>query len=829
MEGYENQTISTQQGFFANIKDTYGQNTFSLVKQWANNTGKLANLKNRRIFLLKCRSRGLIPKHVNVHIKCMYPLQMDNHPFTKQVDKIEEKFKKSVLNLEIDITIWKLKNIDKEIEVTKNLLKNFIPQETFLHCLNENNTRYNVEFNKVKVTNLKKLQNLENERSEVCISTQDKFLYNFTDAVLPQDVRTMLSLGPKFGLPIKNSEIPIPTIIKDLEYCISRQVTTEQNKEIIRAQATNIITNHYCKNSKSQTTLQASLQHKEKLTKQFIKEHPRLWIMKSDKGNSTVVMEKEEYHTKVSEMLQDTSVYQPTRKDPTNRFQTRANDILKILKNEDLITANEEKSMKTTNAVPPRLYCLRKTHKPGLHLRPVVSCIGSPGYNLAKFLHNVLSPLATTFHFNIKDSFEFVELIQRKSIPDNYVLVSLDVVSLFTNIPKQLVKDIISKQYKFLSSYIEISKKMLLEIVDFCFDTSYFTFDQDIYLQKDGTAMGNPASPILANLVMNYVVTEVTQKLPFSLPFFYIFVDDSCLAAPADELDFLLTTFNSFHRSLQFTMEVETDGKLCFLDTEVHRETDGSISTNWYSKPSSSGRILNFLSNHPTSNKVGIINGLLYRATKLSSQKFHNENMKKIKTLLRNNNYPTKFVNISINKFNNKTPSLRDNSKKYYKFPYIEGLSQQVKRCFKDMNTELAFYNVKTTKGFFTRLKDPTPTAKQSNLIYHIPCECGKSYVGQTKQYLERRIRQHKNDCRNDKRYDAEKTALSKHHFDLQHNFRFQDTTILDNEPNYSKRLISEMIQIHLHDTINLRTDVRGLSTLYCNLLDKYKSQTNKK
>lgn len=84
------------------------------------------------------------------------------------------------------------------------------------------------------------------------------------------------------------------------------------------------------------------------------------------------------------------------------------------------------------------MYCLRKTHKNNLALIPIVSCINSPTYNLAKFINEILAPLTTTFHHNLKNSFELVDRIKDINLPNNYILLSLDVKSLFTNIPKKL-------------------------------------------------------------------------------------------------------------------------------------------------------------------------------------------------------------------------------------------------------------------------------------------------------------------------------------------------------------------------------------------------------
>ncbi|KAI4475149.1 hypothetical protein M0804_014486 [Polistes exclamans] len=82
-------------------------------------------------------------------------------------------------------------------------------------------------------------------------------------------------------------------------------------------------------------------------------------------------------------------------------------------------------------------------------------------------------------------------------------------------------------------------------------------------------------------------------------------------------MDQTLKTFNSVNNRIQFTMEVENNGTLPFLDMNIIRNEDGSIVTNWYVKPTSSGRCINYNSNHPMSQKIGIIKGLLFRALTL--------------------------------------------------------------------------------------------------------------------------------------------------------------------------------------------------------------------
>ncbi|CAD6237768.1 GSCOCG00008333001-RA-CDS, partial [Cotesia congregata] len=164
------------------------------------------------------------------------------------------------------------------------------------------------------------------------------------------------------------------------------------------------------------------------------------------------------------------------------------------------------------------------------------------------------------------------------------------------------------------------------------------------YLQLDGSSMGNPASPVLANLVMDYVLRKIVDSLPFHVPFLKFYVNDTLLAVPGDEVDGLLDHFNKFHEKIQFTMEREQDGELAFLDTIVIRMADGELRTKWFQKPTSSGRLLNFNSHHPLAHKTSVALGSIHRAVALSHSMYHQENLKKVRVILKRNNYPTKFI-----------------------------------------------------------------------------------------------------------------------------------------------------------------------------------------
>ncbi|KAI4491746.1 hypothetical protein M0804_003138 [Polistes exclamans] len=112
------------------------------------------------------------------------------------------------------------------------------------------------------------------------------------------------------------------------------------------------------------------------------------------------------------------------------------------------------------------------------------------------------------------------------------------------------------------------------------------------------------------------------------------------------------------------------------------------------------------------------------------------------------------------------------------------------KRFLKD--NPLVFYNLVKVYSIYTKLKDKVDKLDQSNLVYKIPCECDKCYIGQTKEKLKKRIDQYRNDC---KLTNAQKTnnttALAEHHFKTGYNFKFDTATILDLEDNCPRAIDS--------------------------------------
>ena len=204
-----------------------------------------------------------------------------------------------------------------------------------------------------------------------------------------------------------------------------------------------------------------------------------------------------------------------------------------------------------------RAYGLPKIHKENNPLRIIISDINSPTCILSKYLKTIITKSLPTPLSNIKNSWEFKQKIEKCKVPLNYVLLSLDVTSLFTNIPNKLVLIGLEKRWELIKNNTSIPKKSFLNAVEFILNSTFFKFNNKFYNQVSGTPMGSSISPIIADIVMVDLETEILPSFDFMIPWYFRYVDDTILRVPLDKVDTVLRKFNSYNPRLQFTYEIE--------------------------------------------------------------------------------------------------------------------------------------------------------------------------------------------------------------------------------------------------------------------------------
>jgi len=204
----------------------------------------------------------------------------------------------------------------------------------------------------------------------------------------------------------------------------------------------------------------------------------------------------------------------------------------------------------------PRAYGLPKIHKPGHQFRLIVSSLDSPFYSLASFIQKMIAsgvPYAASY---VENSFQLVERLRDIKLDNRHVLLSLDVISLFTNIPLDLAIDSVVRRLDNILNNSNIPNDEFILALKMILKSTYFTFNNVIYRQNFGTPMGSPLSPIIADLVLRDIENRAINILNVPLPIYFGYVNDIVLAAPSDFVNNIVNIFNSFHPRLQFALEV---------------------------------------------------------------------------------------------------------------------------------------------------------------------------------------------------------------------------------------------------------------------------------
>ena len=164
--------------------------------------------------------------------------------------------------------------------------------------------------------------------------------------------------------------------------------------------------------------------------------------MPADKGNATVILNTTDYKQKVFSLLVD-STYINLKKDPTESIERKTTKLLKI----SSLPENLRKRLQASGSRAPRLYGLPKIHEEWVPLRPIVSNIGAPTLQLAKYLTGFLNQLTGKSAHHIKNSAHLTQILDNLQVQPGDLMVSFDMLSLFTKVPVEDSLSLLSHQF----------------------------------------------------------------------------------------------------------------------------------------------------------------------------------------------------------------------------------------------------------------------------------------------------------------------------------------------------------------------------------------------
>ena len=239
-------------------------------------------------------------------------------------------------------------------------------------------------------------------------------------------------------------------------------------------------------------------------------------------------------------------------------------------------------------------------------------------------------------------------------------------------------------------------------------------------------------------------------------------MDDIIRQIKAVEVQAKLREINQLHPKLKFTIEMEENGKIPFLDIEISH-VGNRLSSTWYVKPTDTGLIMNYHALAPKRYKKSVVQSFVHRIHRCcSTWENVTSSIQRAKEVLEKNQYPAQFYEPIIGETLNKIQAQSNQQamesqvrteeestacpKHLFRIQYRGSATDQfVKALHEAQAPVMPVVTLRKIRTFVSPLKVKVPDEISSRIVYRIRCPgCRACYVGQTDRHNRTRFGEHK-------------------------------------------------------------------------------------
>ena len=219
--------------------------------------------------------------------------------------------------------------------------------------------------------------------------------------------------------------------------------------------------------------------------------------------------------------------------------------------------------------------------------------------------------------------------------------------------------------------------------------------------------MGSPVSVVVAEIVMQHIEKRALATYDQTLHFWFRYVADTITILQTDDIDDFHGHLNRQNSDIQFTRELEDNGKIPFLDCLVSRD-DTRLRTTVYRKPTHTDRLLDQSSYNPTSHRATMVRTLTRPAQIIcdSADNLRDEN-EQLRQIFNKNDYSDEFIDTNNYKQNKQNDECANTETKNelttVSKPYIRGTSETIARILKPFNIRIAHKLTRTLRHLPTK------------------------------------------------------------------------------------------------------------------------------
>jgi hypothetical protein len=180
-------------------------------------------------------------------------------------------------------------------------------------------------------------------------------------------------------------------------------------------------------------------------------------------------------------------------------------------------------------------------------------------------------------------------------LDDDEVLLAADVTALYPSIPIQYGLDLVCDFCRDRGLMLSHELSFVLALLEWILKNNFLIFDNTVYLQIQGTAMGTPMAPTFANIFLTALELKLLYTLKYRI--YQRYLDDIFAVMTTEVATLFITAFNKLCPSIKLEA-VTISNKAIFLDLYMEI-VDRRVEFSVYQKPANIYQYIPPLSRHP--------------------------------------------------------------------------------------------------------------------------------------------------------------------------------------------------------------------------------------
>ena len=298
-----------------------------------------------------------------------------------------------------------------------------------------------------------------------------------------------------------------------------------------------------------------------------ISEWQDIIILKADKGGAVVIVDVKGCIKEAEQQLNNTKNYLKLQEDPRATNMKLVSDTIERLKKKQTINEKVADGLKRNDPRTSKFYMRPKIHKEGNPGCPVVNLVNCHTVNISKYVDYHFQPIVKEIPSYVKGTQDFLEKLEKvKHVPQESLLITLDVKSLYTNIVNN---EGIKAVEEFYEKYKEktASTKVIINFLSLILALNNFVFNCTHYLQTMGCAMDTIYLQYIKKMSLLYLsyIDDIFMIWKGTKPELMSFI------TAGDEIVTFMKNLNEKHKTIKFDFEFSSR-KIAFLDAMLYKD-----------------------------------------------------------------------------------------------------------------------------------------------------------------------------------------------------------------------------------------------------------------